>query len=562
MAFRGDSMEQTTFKNKAFMEEEKILEEINEFVAREDITVQEMKDLFLEFHEVFEKILRDYKRVARISDKMGIELNRKMNAIKSLLDNSKQGFLTFDKDFVVGKIYSKECENIFEKRITNENVLDLLCNSYPFNKELFKEVFGKAFLSKDSEIANNHLKELPQSIKLKNFIIEISYKFIDVSQSPDGKELIMLMLSDITEEVNAKNKLHYLSYHDSLTNLYNRTYVEKIVTLMDENVDYPIGIIFGDLNSLKVVNDVFGHKQGDEIIVLIADIFKRSVLEYSENFVKLKSDDIIVSRWGGDEFLILIKKANKIMLESICTNIKKECERINYSLVPPSVSLGLAIQSDKMKNFNDVFLKAEKYMYKQKVQDSYAVKQKILQNMKNFLDKNCFQLKGCVERLERLTSEMAEEIGLIKLGVSYEQISNLSKFHNVGMVVVPNEILKKKGEFTKKEEEIFKMHSEVGYRLFVAVGENIIAKVILSIHERWDGNGYPYGIQKEEIPILSRVFSIVEEFDILVEGNLYNKAVSKKEALVKIKKESGKRFDPYLVDIFTKILQNKTRVNI
>ena len=84
-----------------------------------------------------------------------------------------------------------------------------------------------------------------------------------------------------------------------------------------------------------------------------------------------------------------------------------------------------------------------------------------------------------------------------------------------------------------------------------------IAEYILTIHEFWDGTGYPQGIKGEKIPLLSRIIALVDAYIVMSEDKPYREGRSKKEAIEEIKKCSGTQFDPKLVDIFLKITERK-----
>ena len=144
--------------------------------------------------------------------------------------------------------------------------------------------------------------------------------------------------------------------------------------------------------------------------------------------------------------------------------------------------------------------------------------------------------------------------------------------HDVGKVAISDLILKKPGRFTEEEYEIMKSHVYLGARLFKhrqSEFDEIASMVALTHHEDWNGNGYPGHVdietgeplekdakgramrrKGEEIPIFGRVVAVADVYDALINRRVYKPAWDEKEVLNEIKKESGKRFDPELVDIF------------
>ena len=100
-----------------------------------------------------------------------------------------------------------------------------------------------------------------------------------------------------------------------------------------------------------------------------------------------------------------------------------------------------------------------------------------------------------------------------------------------------------------------KRHPEIGYRIAISSPELIpVAESILCHHERWDGSGYPQGLSGENIPQLSRILAVVDAYDAMTQNRPYRKAMSHEEALAEIRCNSGKQFDPHIVDIFLEII--------
>lgn len=159
---------------------------------------------------------------------------------------------------------------------------------------------------------------------------------------------------DITTEEEYLNELKYLSFHDALTGLYNRTYYNIVIEKIQSKENLPLCIILGDLNGLKTINDTLGHKAGDEFIKLAADILSKSL-----------NDTALIFRLGGDEFCILLPKTAesdlKIMLQNIYRNFANT-DKYNIS-----ISLGYAIKKDVTESYTHLFSKADANMYVEKI---------------------------------------------------------------------------------------------------------------------------------------------------------------------------------------------------
>ena len=132
------------------------------------------------------------------------------------------------------------------------------------------------------------------------------------------------------------------------------------------------------------------------------------------------------------------------------------------------------------------------------------------------------------------------------------KVYKAAMFYDVGKNKIPAEILLKPSKLTKEEFELIKSHTTFGYEL-LNEGDEILqmaAIIALNHHEKFDGSGYPRGLKGEDIPLCARIVAIADVFDALVNKKVYKDALSLNEAVNIILKESGKSFDPKIVDIF------------
>jgi len=112
---------------------------------------------------------------------------------------------------------------------------------------------------------------------------------------------------------------------------------------------------------------------------------------------------------------------------------------------------------------------------------------------------------------------------------------------------------------TDNEWEIMRRHPRYAFDMLSPVDYLRPALAIpYSHHEKWDGSGYPHGLREEEIPLAARIFAVVDVFDALTSDRPYRKAWSREKALDHIEQESGKHFDPQIVDIFLELINDKT----
>lgn len=305
---------------------------------------------------------------------------------------------------------------------------------------------------------------------------------------------------DVTERRIYENNLKYLSYTDTLTQAKNRTYFEHMDRKYSREGKFPVGIIMGDSNGLKLVNDTFGHSEGDNLLIETANAIKRAVEGIGEVF-----------RFGGDEFVVLIPKATMELCDKVIASINEECRKFRNEIFLLSISLGASLKANKDVDIYDALKVAEDKVYKQKLIRGNSFNKSVLDSL------------------------------------------------NPSLFIKSEEILNKRRSLNHEEYEEMKTHTEKGYRIVKAISNlKDVADNVLHHHERWDGNGYPIGLKGEEIPIISRIISICDAFDAITHTRIYREdKMTTEEALAEIKRCSGTQFDPQLVDLFVEMIKQE-----
>ncbi len=354
-------------------------------------------------------------------------------------------------------------------------------------------------------------------------------------------EYLFSIIHDITERKEAEERIKHMTFHDRLTELYNRAYIEEEMKRIDTEEKLPISLIMGDLNNLKLINDTYGHEKGDELLVKTAEILR-----------KCSRKEDIIARWGGDEFVIILPNTKLETSEKICNKIFDEIRKsYNESLI--SIALGSATKVDSDKDIFEVLNKAENRMYKNKISNRKSARSNVLSAFLNTLREKSYETEEHSSRMKRLCLKLGKKIGLS--GSDLDRLSLLTSLHDIGKVTIPQELLNKVEKLTEEEWEKIKTHTKASYNILSSIDEfSDIAKPALHHHERWDGSGYPEGLSGEEIPILSRILTIVDAYDVMISGRPYQKPVSKEEALKEIKECAGTQFDPNIADEFLKMM--------
>ena len=160
--------------------------------------------------------------------------------------------------------------------------------------------------------------------------------------------------------------------------------------------------------------------------------------------------------------------------------------------------------------------------------------------------------KGHTDRVTRLALQTASEMGLAEADIAALRWG--AYLHDIGKIAIPDAILHKPGKLDEAEWQAMKTHTTVGHtfadRLSFLPPEAL--EVVRHHHERWDGRGYPAGLAGEAIPLLARVFTVVDVYDALTSERPYKRAWTHGEAMVEIYRSAGTQFDPAVVDAFAR----------
>lgn len=365
-----------------------------------------------------------------------------------------------------------------------------------------------------------------------------------IKDSDGNIQGVILVFRDITEEKRRQDEIYYMSYYDSLTGLYNRRYFEEELKRLDTERNLPISVILGDANGLKIINDAFGHSEGDKLLKQVAKAIKSSC----------RAEDI-AARWGGDEFVILLPKTKKEDAEAVVKRIKDVCSDMHVDSLNVSIALGWDTKETKDKDLLKVLKSAEDYMYKHKVFEGNSVRGNIINAIFNTIHEKNPRIENHSKRVSLLCKKIGKAMELPEAEINELKVGGL--LHDIGKVAIGESIFKKPGQLTEQEWNEIRRHSEIGYRIINSSPEmSDIAQYVLSHHEKYDGTGYPRGIKKEEIPLVARIIAIADSYDVMTNERPYRKCLTKEMAVEQLLKSKGTQFDPNIVDVFIEKVLN------
>lgn len=368
-------------------------------------------------------------------------------------------------------------------------------------------------------------------------------EYYSFPQYKDGKVVgAVVTFTDITTRKQAEAEITYLSYHDPLTDLYNRRYLDEQLRNIDVEENLPISVIMGDADGLKLTNDIFGHETGDMFLKRAAAIMKSSV----------RRTDFVV-RLGGDEFLIILPKTPELMADRIAAKIKNKFAQEQINVFCDSISLGTSIKNSLDEDIWQIIAQADKKMYTEKL----TARRRRSSNLINSIVSTLHAKSPFDAQHARNVSVLCEQIGR-KMNLPLSEIYILKEagyLHNIGKVILDEGLLNTGKELSEQELQQYRQHPVVGYKILSSAEQTLeLAQAVLNYCEHWDGSGYPQGLSGREIPKLARIIAVADYYDTLVSGTPNQKRIGKKAAAARLRELAGTRFDPEIVEIFVEML--------
>jgi diguanylate cyclase (GGDEF)-like protein/PAS domain S-box-containing protein/putative nucleotidyltransferase with HDIG domain len=452
----------------------------------------------------FQSLLKNSVNIITIVDDKG-------NYIHA--SDSAANLIGIDKEELIGKNFK---EVIPEK---NEEFMNTIATINKTKKPIYKEEIY--YLNNEEKIYESIV-----------FPIEIK---------EDEVVLIGSIANDITERKEKQKKIEYMNLHDHLTGLYNRRFFEEELNRLDVVRNLPLSIITIDVNGLKLINDTFGHEKGDGVLIKSARAIKNS----------LRADEI-TARVGGDEFSVILPKCDEKQVSAIAERIEENIEKESEEGIPLSLAIGSYTKTESKENILDTLKKAENQMYKNKMFSDQSNKREIILAMLSTLHEKHPREEEHSKRVSQLSYDLGKAMKV--KGDRLNMLKTAGLLHDIGKIAIDYSIIEKAGKLTELEYDEVKKHPEIGFRILkTSIEYEDMAKLVLYHHERLDGTGYPKGIKENEIPLESRIISIVDAYDAMISSRPYKKReMTKEEAIKELRKCSNTQFDADIVEVFVK----------
>lgn len=401
-------------------------------------------------------------------------------------------------------------------------------NDRVFMRHLIKEACGKDYIGTVNITLTNAKRESYMKVALKC-----------VSQEDSWISISML---DQTQNKSRMQEIVQLSLRDQLTGLNNRRFFEEEVIRLDKVENYPMGIVYADVNGLKIINDTYGHETGDKMLIEVSNILKKQF-----------QDKGLVCRLGGDEFTLLLPKMSEGVLANELEILKKNLHLVVINEVKLSIAIG-SVTKTCSGDIKPLLNEAEESMYQSKLFMTANAHKNVINGIISTLHEKHPREEAHSKRVSLLMEKLAMSMNLSEAEINFFKTAGL--LHDIGKIAMDYSVLEKPRALTSEELRLMRKHSEIGYRILVSAGTyHEVVEMVLSHHEKYDGSGYPRGLKGDELTQGSRALMLCDAYDAMTSERPYKSKISQEDAINEIRRCKGSHFDTEIAETFIDMLK-------
>jgi diguanylate cyclase (GGDEF)-like protein len=350
------------------------------------------------------------------------------------------------------------------------------------------------------------------------------------------------------------------AHTDSLTLLgNNRSYELSLASVLEDasGTGDPVSLCLVDVDNFKQINDIYGHAQGDRVLVEVARLLTS------------QGDGAKAYRLGGDEFTIIVpsdEEGARRHLDAVYLRISNESFAHGE---PVTISSGVATFPRHADDLETLEHRADGALYHAKQNGKnrwclfdpelvrmyssdelerraeHQARRRAAENLVRVVDAKDAYTGAHSERVALFVEGIARRLGLDDELV--EQLKLAGRLHDLGKIAISDRVLQKPSELTPQEMRHVATHSELGASLLDGMEIRPVDVWIRHHHEHWDGSGYPNGLAGEEIPFGSRVILVADAYDAMTTHRSYRTASLPEDALAELTRLAGIQFDPVVV---------------
>jgi len=327
-----------------------------------------------------------------------------------------------------------------------------------------------------------------------------------------------------------------------------------------------LSLILADLDGLKLFNDTYGHTSGDDILRLVAQVFREHC-----------GPEDVACRYGGDEFLLILPAQGRRSALALARRLSAAVGRSEFrspsgERIPTSLSLGIASMPADALTVEKLIAAADAAMYDAKRRglrarpDASVVSEArtadtvfgVLDSLVQAIDAKDHYTKRHSDVVAEYAMKLAARLRLSEESQRALRMAGL--LHDVGKLVIPDEVLKKPGSLSPEEYKVVKQHVVIGEVLIRELPQlKDIIQAVSCHHERYDGSGYPRGLKGRRIPLLGRIIAIADAYSAMILDRPYRKALTLRQVITELESGAGNQFDPEMVSVFVDLVLEGTK---
>ena len=359
-----------------------------------------------------------------------------------------------------------------------------------------------------------------------------------------------------------------LAYTDALTGCPNRRFVDEFIddaVARARRTSTPLTVAYIDIDNFKLLNDFVGHEEGDSVLISVAKALEANI-EAPASF----------GRFGGDEFVVVFPGSAKPEARRAMHKVRQAAAAIEVMngarvALPTRISCGFSEYRGEATP-RALIAEAEDQMYLDKnvtpaLMTPYSegnipepiikvTNLKALRNLVKAIDRRDSYTRYHSDHATHLAIGLAKQVGLES--EHFSAITIAGPIHDLGKIVVPDEILRKPGALTPEERKAMEEHPVIGAAITAAVTDyDTVVNLVRHHHERFDGGGYPGNLRGYEITLPTRIFTLADAVSAMTTDRPYRKGLSIEQAVDQVRQGLGTQFDPDLGREFANMLERQ-----